>query len=104
VLDVHAALNRQPPGLLGFLLISTAGTDHDNGVVATIRARLVDLLASRAPELPRDRLDVVASMLVHIANGLYSVGLAAGANDPGARREVRAALLGYLAQLIEPPG
>ncbi|HEY4017135.1 MAG TPA: TetR/AcrR family transcriptional regulator [Pseudonocardiaceae bacterium] len=104
VLDVHATLNRKPPGLLGFLLISNAGSDHANGVVAAIHERLVDLLALRAPELPRPRLDVVASMLVHITNGLYSVGLAAGANDPAVRREVRAALLGYLNPILHNGG
>jgi AcrR family transcriptional regulator len=100
VLDVHAALNRQPPGLLGFLLISTAGTDHGNGVVAAIHRRLVDLLTLRARSLSRQQMDVVASMLVHITNGLYSVGLAAGANDPAVRAEVRAALLGYLTPML----
>jgi hypothetical protein len=100
VLDVHAALNRQPPGLLGFLLIST-GTDHRaSGVGAAIHERLVDLLALRAPALSDHRRDVIASMLVHIANGLYSVGLAAGANDPAVRAEVRAALLGYLIPIL----
>lgn len=100
VLDVHAALNRNPPGLLGFLLISTVGTEHGNGVVAAIHQRLVDLLAPRARLLSRQQMDVVASMLVHIANGLYSVGSAAGANDPAVRAEVRAALLGYLTPLL----
>jgi AcrR family transcriptional regulator len=100
VLDVHAALNRQPPGLLGFLLISTAGTEHGNGVVVAIHQRLVDLLTLRARWLSRQQVDVVASMLVHIANGLYSVGSSAGANDPAVRAEVRAALLGYLTPLL----
>ncbi|HJP75240.1 MAG TPA: TetR/AcrR family transcriptional regulator [Pseudonocardiaceae bacterium] len=100
VLDVHAELNRQPPGLLGFLLISTQGTDDHNGVVAAIHQRLVDMLRLRAPALSRHRVNVVAGMLVHIANGLYSVGLTAGATDPAVRDEVRAALLGYLNPIL----
>ncbi len=105
VLDLHAELNRHPPGLLGFLLISTVGREHTNGVVDAIHARLVDLLAARAPHLFEHRRDVVARMLVHIANGLYSVGLTAGATDPAVRGEVRAALLGYLNQVLaEQPG
>lgn len=100
VLDVHAELNRQPPGLLGFLLISTLGTDDHNGVVAAIHQRLVDMLRLRAPTLSRHRVNVVAGMLVHIANGLYSVGLTAGATDPAVRDEVRAALLGYLNPIL----
>ena len=99
VLDLHAALNREPPGLLGFLLISTAGTDH-NGVVAAVHVRLVDLLTLRAPLLSRQQMDVVASMLVYITNGLYWVGSSAGANDPAVRAEVRAALLGYLSPML----
>lgn len=100
VLDLHAELNRQPPGLLGFLLISTLGTDDHNGVVAAIHQRLVDMLTLRAPALSRHRVNVIAGMLVHIANGLYSVGLTAGATDPAVRNEVRAALLGYLNPIL----
>jgi AcrR family transcriptional regulator len=104
VLDVHAELNRQPPGLLGFLLISTLGTDDHNGVVTAIHQRLVDMLRLRAPTLSRHRVNVVAGMLVHIANGLYSVGLTAGATDPAVRDEVRAALLGYLNPILAESG
>jgi hypothetical protein len=100
VLDLHAELNRQPPGLLGFLLISTFGKQDSNGVVAAIHERLLDLLASRAPHVSPHRRHVIASMLVHITNGLYSVGLTAGATDPAVRGEVRAALLGYLNQVL----
>lgn len=96
VLEVHATLNRQPPGLLGFLLISTAHTDHSNALIAAIHERVVEILTVHAPLLSRQRLDVIASMLVHITNGLYTVGLTAGATDPAVRAEVRAALLGYL--------
>jgi AcrR family transcriptional regulator len=104
VLDLHATLNRQPPGLLGFLLISSAGTEHGTGVVAAVHDRLVDLLTLRAPSLSRQQMDVVASMLVHITNGLYWVGSAAGANDPAVRAEVRAALLRYLTPLLAASG
>lgn len=100
VLDLHAELNRHPPGLLGFLLISTVGKEDTNGVVRAIHARLVDLLALRAPRLSGHRRDVIASMLVHITNGLYSVGLTAGATDPAVRGEIRAALLGYLTPIL----
>lgn len=97
VLDIHAALNRQPPGLLGFLLISSAGSESANGVAEAIRVKLVDMLAVSTPALPVERRWVVAAMLVHISNGLYTVGSTAGATDPAVRAEVREALVSYLA-------
>lgn len=100
VLDVHAALNRQPPGLLGFLLISTAGNGGSHGVSEAIRRRLVDMLAFGAPTLAPHRRRVVAAMLVHISNGLYTVGLTRGATDPAVRAEVREALLSYLTPIL----
>ncbi len=100
VLDVHAALNRQPPGLLGFLLISTADNGRSEGVAEAIRRRLVDMLALGAPVLSLQRRTVVAAMLVHISLGLYTVGSTAGATDPAVRAEVREALLGYLMPIL----
>ena len=43
VLEVHATLNRQPPGLLGFLLISTAHTDHSNALIAATPTPVIAL-------------------------------------------------------------
>ncbi|HEX3783718.1 MAG TPA: TetR/AcrR family transcriptional regulator [Pseudonocardiaceae bacterium] len=103
VLDVHDTLNRQPPGLLGFLLISTVDNGRSDGVSEAIRRRLVDMLAFGAPTLSPQRRKVVAGMLVHISNGLYTVGRTAGATDPAVRAEVREALLSYLTPILRDP-
>lgn len=42
-------------------------------------------------------------MMVHISNGLYTVGLTAGATDAAVRAEVRQALLTYVRSL-QPQG
>jgi AcrR family transcriptional regulator len=103
VLDIHAALNRHPPGLLGFLLTAPSGTTAVTDVTDAIKRRLVGMIDVLAPQVPAERRVVVAAMIVHISNGLYTVGLRAGATNPMVRAEVRQALLAYiLPQLVSP--
>lgn len=101
VLDVHAAYNREPPGLLGFLLTSSMATPSTVNVVETIKQRLVETLEVLAPSMEPERRSVVASMLVHISNGLYTVGRSAGATDTAVRAEVEQALLAYIRPLLD---
>ena len=101
VLDVHADLNRQPPGLLGFLLTAPTGTSVVMDVARAAQRRLVGMIEAYAPAMPPERREVVASMLVHVSAGLYTVGTVAGATDPLVRAEVRTALLSYIAAQLE---
>ena len=96
VLDIHAALNRQPPGLLGFLLTAPTGTTAVLHVADAIKRRLVEMLGTVAPQLPLAHRTVVAAMIVHISNGLYTVGQHAGATNPLVRAEVKGALVAYI--------
>ncbi|HEX3791049.1 MAG TPA: TetR/AcrR family transcriptional regulator [Pseudonocardiaceae bacterium] len=102
VLDIHAALNRDPPGLLGFLLTTPVVVLTD-GVTEAIRQRLAEMIAVLAPDIPAERRAVVAAMIVHISNGLYTVGLTAGATNPAVRAEVRRALLAYIVPVLGNP-
>ncbi|GAA4866805.1 TetR/AcrR family transcriptional regulator [Saccharopolyspora cebuensis] len=99
VLDIHAALNEDPPGLLGFLLSSSTSPPAAPGVVEAIRSRLVQRLEVLAPAMPPERRETAASVIVHISNGLYAVGRSAGATDTAVRAEVRRALLSYVRTL-----
>ncbi|MBE9373749.1 TetR/AcrR family transcriptional regulator [Saccharopolyspora sp. HNM0983] len=100
VLDIHAAFNRDPPGLLGFLLTSPTPAPSEPRVIDAIRGRLVEKLEILAPQMPDQRRFTAASMIVHISNGLYTVGLTAGATDAAVRAEVRQALLHYVQSLL----
>ena len=62
------------------------------------------LLAVQALLRQHERRAVVASMLVHISNGLYTVGHGEGATNAVIRAEVRQALLAYIEPLIEGDG
>lgn len=104
VLDVHAAFNREPPGLLGFLLTAPITTPSTATVVEAIERRLVENLEVLAPSMSGERRAVVASMLVHISNGLYTVGHGEGATNAVIRAEVEQALLAYIEPLIEGDG
>lgn len=101
VLDIHAAFNREPPGLLGFLLTVPVDTPSTASVVEAIKRRLVEKLAVLAPSMESERRTVVASMIVHISNGLYTVGLSEGATNSAVRAEVKRALLAYIRPLPE---
>lgn len=51
VLDIHAAFNREPPGLLGFLLTAPSPAPSTPRVIDAIRARLVQKLEIIAPDM-----------------------------------------------------
>lgn len=102
VLDVHADLNGEPPGLLGFLL-TTPMVVRSSGVADGIRQHLEANLEVLAPHLSPERRRVAAGLIQHIANGLYTLGSTAGAGDPVIRAEVRQALLDYIGPLGDRP-
>lgn len=101
VLDIHASFNREPPGLLGFLLTSSVATPSTVSVIDAIKKRLVEKLEVLAPSMDPDRRTVVASMIVHISNGLYTVGHSEGATNSAVRAEVKQALLAYVEPLTD---
>ena len=106
VLEVHARLNADPPGLLGLLLVTPSATsEHENETVrAEVQGRLEGILEVRAPGLSPERRSAVARMSIHITNGLYALGGPAGGADPAVRAEVRAALLAYLRPIVRGVG
>lgn len=101
VLDIHAAYNQDPPGLLGFLLTSPTPSPSTTGVVNAIHERVVEKLEVLAPSMAGQRRTVVAAMIVHISNGLYTVGLSDGATNAAVRSEVRQAILSYVRPLLD---
>lgn len=99
VLDIHAAFNSDPPGLLGFLLTAPVATPSAENVVAAIRRRVEERLEVLVPGVDVERRRVAASMIVHISNGLYTVGRSEGATNAAVRAEVQQALLNYVRTL-----
>ena len=99
VLDIHAAFNREPPGLLGFLLTAPLATPTAENVLAAIRRRVEEKLAVLG--VNEQRRAVAASMIVHISNGLYTVGRSEGATNAAVRSEVQQALVSYARALSE---
>lgn len=99
VLDIHASLNREPPGLLGFLLTMPV-SEFSASVANAVHERLVEMIEVLAPRMPPEQRAVVAAMVIHISNGLYTVGLTAGATDLIVREEVKQALLAYIGPLL----
>lgn len=99
VLDIHASLNREPPGLLGFLLTMPV-SEFSASVAKAVHERLVEMIEVLAPRMPPEQRTVVAAMVIHISNGLYTVGLTAGATDLIVREEVKQALLAYIGPLL----
>ncbi|HEY4226037.1 MAG TPA: TetR/AcrR family transcriptional regulator [Pseudolysinimonas sp.] len=95
VLEVHARLDAEQPGLLAVLL-TRAGSRHTRSARGTIQARLEQLLASGAPGMPEGQRRIAASMLNQITLGLYTVPRSLDPDRDGARAEVRRALIAYL--------
>lgn len=102
VLEVHARLNADPPGLLSLLLSLPSPAADTETVIAALQGRLEGILDLRAPQLGADPRRYVARMSIHIANGLYTLGSPSGATNPAVRAEVRAALLAYLSPIVRP--
>lgn len=99
VLDIHAAFNSEPPGLLGFLLTAPVATPSAENVLAAIRSRVEEKL--QVLGVDERRRAVAASMVVHISNGLYTVGRSQGATNAAVRAEVQQALVSYARALSE---
>lgn len=99
MLDIHAAFNSEPPGLLGFLLTAPVATPSAENVLAAIRSRVEEKL--QVLGVDERRRAVAASMVVHISNGLYTVGRSQGATNAAVRAEVQQALVSYARALSE---
>ncbi|GMA17080.1 TetR/AcrR family transcriptional regulator [Deinococcus metallilatus] len=100
VLEVHARLNSDPPGLLSLLLSAPSTTPDTETVLAALQRRVEGILEVRAPQLGPEARACVARLSIHIAGGLYALGDPAGATNPAVRAEVRAALLAYLSPIV----
>jgi len=101
VLEVHARLQRESAGLLGFLL--TTGADATAQTVRqTILERLEHITALRRPDQDPVQIHLTAQMTIHIADALYTIrpGQVSAAQ---VRRQVRQALYGYLTSALDKP-
>ncbi|WP_261664727.1 TetR/AcrR family transcriptional regulator [Deinococcus sp. Marseille-Q6407] len=101
VLDTHARLNSQPPGLLAVLIFSSSGVAGSLDLRRSTAQELEALLSLRAPSLSAERRYAAVNVIIHLANGLYFLRNTSGAADPVVRGEVRAALVAYLESLLE---
>ncbi|WP_082506080.1 TetR/AcrR family transcriptional regulator [Deinococcus sp. Leaf326] len=101
VLGVHAFLQRESGGLLGFLL-----TNHhvkvNSSVRQTVQERLEHMASLRRLGSDPVQNVMIARMTIHIADALYSLS-PEGANNPQVRAEVRQALLAYLGTTLNEP-
>lgn len=101
VLDTHARLNSQPPGLLAVLIFSSSRVPGSLDLRRSTAQELEALLSLRAPSLSAERRYAAVNVIIHLANGLYFLRNTSGAADPVVRGEVRAALVAYLESLLE---
>ncbi|MGY2893795.1 TetR/AcrR family transcriptional regulator [Deinococcus sp. UYEF24] len=98
-LGVHARLQRESAGLLGFLLTNGHGTSQQTVRKAVLeRLEQIALLRHPASDPARNRL--IAQMCIHMTDALYTL-TPGGAVDPQIRFQVRQALLGYLSSTLE---
>ncbi|WP_211317978.1 TetR/AcrR family transcriptional regulator [Deinococcus yavapaiensis] len=94
VLGVHARLQRESGGLLGFLL-TAAQIGAPTTVRRAVQERLEQMAQLRRPGSDPVRNRLMAQMTLHLADALYTID-PGGASDPHIRAQVRLALLGYL--------
>jgi AcrR family transcriptional regulator len=94
VLEVHARLDREQPGLLAVLL--TRGGSGVNTARAAIQLRLEQIIASREPRMPEAQRRIAAAMLIQLSLGLYTVPRSMDPDRTATRAEVRRALVAYL--------
>jgi AcrR family transcriptional regulator len=100
VLTVHVTLNREPPGLLGFLLTTPGTIDELHSPTASaINARVEEIIAARGIPMPASRRHVIAVMANHISRAIYSLGGPDGPNNTEVLRQTRHALVAYLRPL-----
>ncbi|UQN08504.1 TetR/AcrR family transcriptional regulator [Deinococcus sp. QL22] len=100
VLGVHARLQRESGGLLGFLLTNSPTGDPSLTVRRAIQERLEHMALMRRPESLPEHNRLLARMTIHISDALYTLAPDA-ASDPHVRQQVRMALLGYLKTTLE---
>ncbi|MFC4453661.1 TetR/AcrR family transcriptional regulator [Deinococcus sonorensis] len=101
VLGVHARLQRESAGLLGFLL-TTRLESTSRTVRQAILERLEQMATLRRADLDAGQVHLMALMTLHIADALYTVP-PGQAGDPLLRQQVRQALLGYLTLTLAAP-
>ncbi len=100
VLGVHARLQRESGGLLGFLLTNSPTGTPSLTVRRAIQERLEHMAWMRRPTSLPEHNRLLARMTIHISDALYTLA-PAGASDPHVRQQVRMALLGYLKTTLE---
>lgn len=98
VLEVHARLDREQPGLLAVLL-TTRGSRQVTSTRDAIQARLEQIIARREPGMPERQRRMAAAMLIHLSLGLYTLPRSFDPERTLSRAEVRRALISYLDDL-----
>src|ERR1700712_735700 len=71
VLEVHARLDREQPGLLAVLL-TTRGSRQVTTTRDAIQLRLDEMIERREPSMPQPQRRIAAAMLIHLSLGLYT--------------------------------
>ena len=99
VLEVHARLDAEQPGLLAVLLTAPTGTRQTTSVRQEIQQRLEQIIETDAPSVDADRRRVAAAMLIHLSLGLYALPRSASRSPSLVRAEVRQALAAYVATI-----
>jgi AcrR family transcriptional regulator len=95
VLEVHARLDREQPGLLAVLL-TTRGSRQVTSTRDAIQQRLEQIIARREPEMLELQRRMAAAMLIHLSLGLYTLPRSIDPDRRLSRAEVRRALISYL--------
>ncbi len=95
VLEVHARLDREQPGLLAVLL-TTRGSRQVTSTRDAIQQRLEQIIARREPEMLELQRRMAAAMLIHLSLGLYTLPRSIDPDRSLSRAEVRRALVCYL--------
>ncbi len=110
VLAAFEALDRTQPGLLRVLLTHDPQEPRalqepaHASVLKAITGQVEALLAALAPTLDPARRATVAWLCIHLADALFTRPGPHGAGfDPALVREVEAALVGYLTQVVQAP-
>lgn len=100
VLNVHVTLNREPPGLLGFLLTTPGAEDQLHSPTAqTLHGRVEQLVVARGIPMSAARRHIVTLMIGHIVRAIYHLGGPEGPANSLLLRETKAVLLAYLRTL-----
>jgi AcrR family transcriptional regulator len=95
VLGVHARLQQESGGLLGFLLTNSQTGPANMTVRNAVQERLEQMALARRPHSEPEQNRLMARMTIHISDALYALN-PNGAADPRIRTQVGVALLSYL--------